>query len=53
MKQNLVPEQYKRANKVLMLILTVVYFIFIVVELNDSDGGNMKFEEYLRFKKSH
>ena len=48
MKQNLVPEQYKRANKVLMLILTVVYFIFIVVEVNDPDGGNMKFEEYLR-----
>lgn len=45
MKQNLVPEQYKRANKVLMLILTVVYFIFIVVELNSC--------LYLRFKKSH
>ena len=44
-KQKLSPEQYRRANKVLMMVLSVVYVIFIVIEMNavkDSGMGAIK-----------
>ncbi len=47
-KQQLTPEQYKRANKVLMLVLSVISVIFILVEMNDSYHGNMEPGNYVR-----
>ena len=40
-KQKLTPEQYIRSNKVLMTALTVVYLIFIVIELNNVKSTGM------------
>ena len=45
MRQKLTPEQYSRANRVLMMVLSVVYVIFIVIEMNavkDSGMGAIK-----------
>lgn len=39
--QKLTPEQYSRANKVLMTVLSVVYVIFIVIELNNVKNSGM------------
>lgn len=40
-KKNLTPEQYSRANKVLMMILSAIYLIFIVIELNNVKTTGM------------
>ena len=47
-KQKLTPEQYKRANRVLMVVLSVVYVIFALVELNAAYHGNMAMSNYIR-----
>lgn len=47
-KQKLTPEQYKRANMVLMTSLTIVYVIFMLVEMNAIYNGGMQTANYLR-----
>ena len=47
-KQKLTPQQYRRANKVLMTALTVVYLIFVLVELNGTQKGTMGVMNYAR-----
>lgn len=47
-KQKLTPQQYRRANKVLMTALTVVYLIFVLVELNGTQKGTMGVMNYVR-----
>lgn len=39
-KQNLTPEQYKRTNKTLFLILAVCYLIFAAVEMSNLSKGS-------------
>lgn len=34
-RKNLLPEQYKRANRTMCIILTVCYILYIIVELNN------------------
>ena len=34
-RKNLTPEQYKRANKTMCIILTVCYVLYLIVELNN------------------
>ena len=48
MRQKLTPEQYSRANRVLMMVLSVVYVIFIVIELNNVKSGGMGVARGLR-----
>lgn len=47
-KQKLTSEQYRRANKVLMLVLSVVAIIFILVEFYSGNKDNMGFANYVR-----
>ena len=47
-KKSLTPEQYKRANNVLRLALTIMYLIFIVVELNAVTKGLSGSGRYVR-----
>ncbi len=39
-KQKLTPEQYKRTNKTLFLILAVCYLIFVAVEMSNFSKGS-------------
>lgn len=43
-EQKLTPDQYRRANRVLMLVLSIVYLIFIVIECNNlvTDGSSAR-----------
>ena len=47
-KQKLTPEQYRNANKVLMLVLSVVAVIFVLVEFYSGNKGNMGLANYVR-----
>ena len=47
-RQKLTPQQYSRANKVLMTALTVVYLIFVLVELNCVQKCTMGTANYVR-----
>lgn len=47
-RQNLTPRQYERANKVLALTLSIMYMIFIVVEVYAMYSGNVGVGRYVR-----
>ena len=47
-RQTLTPELYARANRTLMLVLTVANVIFCLVEFNAAYHGNMGIANYLR-----
>ena len=47
-RQPLTPDQYRRSNKVLMLVLSVMSVIFIIVELMDAFDGNLGTGNFVR-----
>lgn len=47
-RQQLTPDQYRRANQVLMLTLSVVHAIFIVIEMNGVYDGTLSIANYIR-----
>ncbi len=47
-RQDLTPEQYQRANKAMMMILTVSYVLYLVVEMMNKDADTNMTLFYLR-----
>lgn len=47
-RQELTPEQYRRANSVMMMILTVSYLIYTVIEFMNKDADTNMTMFYLR-----
>ena len=47
-RQTLSPEKYKRANRVLRMMLSAVYLIFIVIEFYAMSTGDAGTERYVR-----
>ncbi len=47
-EQKLTPEQYRRANRVLLLVLSVVYVLFIIIECNNLKNASMTSARMIR-----